>query len=81
MNKKCPKCKKEYRLGYEGVCNGCDKCLGIERIADIGSNHSAWERGEKYHDYMDVKTGKVTRVTREQAREQARIVSIILDIL
>jgi hypothetical protein len=69
----CPKCGKMFVLGTEGLSDplGCDVCLGVERISDTASNHSAWERGEEYHDYMDVKTGKVTRVTREQARKQA----------
>ena len=28
---KCPKCGKVYKMGYNGVVEGCDKCLGIQR--------------------------------------------------
>jgi hypothetical protein len=74
MKKKCPKCGKMFVLGTEGLSDplGCDVCLGVERISDIASDHSAWERGEEYHDYYNPETGLITRVTREQAREQAR---------
>jgi hypothetical protein len=65
----CPKCRTEYILGTEGTRDGCDVCLGIERISDMASNHSAWLPGETYHLY-DGKRG-IVKVTREQAREQA----------
>jgi hypothetical protein len=66
----CPKCGKEYRLGYDGIGDGCDVCLGVERISDMASDHTAWERDEEYHNYA--KDGKVITITRKQAREQAR---------
>ena len=27
----CPKCKKNYILGVNGVVNGCDECTGTKR--------------------------------------------------
>jgi hypothetical protein len=68
----CPKCRKEFVAGKTGMLSplGCDVCLGVERIADIGSDTSAWLPGDKYHLYGDDLVTAV-KVTREQARQQA----------
>jgi endogenous inhibitor of DNA gyrase (YacG/DUF329 family) len=65
MKKKCPKCGKMFVLGKEGLLDplGCDKCLGVERIADV-----AWLPGEEYHYDYDAQADKIIQVTREQAR-------------
>lgn len=63
----CKKCGESFMLGVNGTIHGCDKCTGVERIADIGSNASAWFPGEDFHLYGDsIETA--VRVTREQAR-------------
>jgi hypothetical protein len=65
MKKKCPKCGKTFRIGYDGIDDpvGCDVCLGVERIADFASEYSAWLPDEKHHYYEDGLW--VLRVTRE----------------
>jgi endogenous inhibitor of DNA gyrase (YacG/DUF329 family) len=69
MNKKCPKCGKIFIAGRTGMLSpfGCDVCLGVERIADLGSRYSAWLPGETYHYYVDSRDTAVM-VTREAAR-------------
>ena len=63
MTEKCKICNKNYKIGCAGTVNGCDKCLGIQR--DV--NGYAWLPEETYQDYENVKTGKVTRVSRGDA--------------
>ena len=59
----CPKCKKQYNLGYNGVGEGCDKCLGIERDKE----GRAWYPGEKSHEYQPNNGSPAYTVTRKQA--------------
>jgi hypothetical protein len=53
MKKKCSKCGKKFTPGVNGMLSpvACDECLGVERIADIASETSAWLPGETYHLY------------------------------
>jgi hypothetical protein len=59
----CPKCKKTYNLGYNGVDKGCDTCEGIER----DKQGHAWYPGEKSHTYKPNNGGQEYKVTRKQA--------------
>lgn len=63
MTATCPKCHKKYRLGYNGVLEGCDKCLKIQRDR---FGH-AWFPGEKTHTYRPNDGGPVFTRTREEA--------------
>lgn len=59
----CPQCKREYRLGYDGVTDGCDRCQGIQRDRD---GH-AWRNDETEHTYAPVDGSPEFTVTREEA--------------
>jgi len=59
----CILCGEKYDLGYTGVREGCDSCLGIERDA----NGSAWYPWEQVHIYEDVATGALQTVSRADA--------------
>lgn len=61
--KTCPKCGFEYTLGIDGVVDGCDNCLGIQRDA----TGMAWLPGESMIMLEDVETGEVELITREEA--------------
>jgi hypothetical protein len=50
VEKICQKCGKSYFLGYTGVVDGCDKCMGIQR--DKGD--FAWYPDENEHTYAPV---------------------------
>ena len=41
----CPKCGKKYNMGINGVKDGCDTCLNLER----DSRGYFWEPGEAFH--------------------------------
>jgi hypothetical protein len=62
-NAKCPKCKQGYVMGWNGIVEGCDKCLGVVR----DSQGNFWEPGEKHADYLDLSTGRTFRVSRRTA--------------
>ena len=59
----CPSCGRPYNLGYNGVVEGCDRCIGIERDK---ADH-AWYPGETEHVYLFLDDGTEYLVTREQA--------------
>ena len=41
--RKCPKCKRPYTLGVDGIVTGCDRCKHIKRDKD----GNIWEPGER----------------------------------
>jgi len=60
---RCPKCKKVYMLGYNGVAAGCDTCMGVQR----DRSGDAWLPGETEHTYQSVSDGMISGVKREDA--------------
>lgn len=64
MTKKvCPHCKKKYNLGYNGVVEGCDKCLGIKR----DKQGYAWFPHDRTHTFHPNDGAPDYTVTRQQA--------------
>jgi hypothetical protein len=59
----CPQCGRAYRLGYDGVMDGCDECQGVKRDKD----GFAWHPDEKQHTYAPVDGSAEFVVTREEA--------------
>jgi hypothetical protein len=59
----CPKCNETYNLGYNGVIEGCDKCIGIKR----DKQGHAWFKGETSHTYKPNNGGPEYNVTRKKA--------------
>jgi hypothetical protein len=53
----CPLCNQGYRMGYNGIVEGCDKCLGNVRDA----NGYVYGPDEKFITLKSVCTGKVTK--------------------
>jgi len=64
---KCPKGGGNFRMGYDGTVDGCDKCLSVKR----DKNGYAWGKRERVHTYTPVETAddKSTwvKVTRAEA--------------
>lgn len=52
MQKKCPKCGKNFILGVNGIIGGCDKCQGIIR----DSEGLPWKPGEETQTYAPITT-------------------------
>lgn len=48
VTKKCPRCGKLYRLGWNGVVGSCDSCAGLERDAE----GNFWEPGATSQEYV-----------------------------
>lgn len=59
----CPKCGQTFEIGYNGTVDGCDTCAGVQRDRD----GYAWHKGEKYHIYQGVRTGKYSLTNRPHA--------------
>jgi hypothetical protein len=53
----CKLCKQEYILGFTGMIDGCDKCLGIIRDSD----GYAYKPNEKFITLQDVNTGEISK--------------------
>lgn len=62
-NATCPKCGEGYVMGWNGTVDGCDECTGIVR----DSKGRVWEPGKKHKTFLDISTGKITRVSRRSA--------------
>ena len=69
MKKNCTICGNKFTPGVNGTLDpvACDVCQGIERVADIASDTSAWYPDETHHDYWDEDNKEVIVVTRKQA--------------
>lgn len=59
----CPKCGETYQVGFNGVIDGCDRCLNIER----DQNGYAWFSDEQSHTYKPVNGGAEFTVNRKVA--------------
>lgn len=59
----CQICGKKCALGVNAIVSGCDDCLEIER----DRNHYCWFPGETEHKYVDLASGNVFVVRREDA--------------
>jgi hypothetical protein len=60
---KCPRCGKQYQLGYNGVSGVCDSCAGIQRDAD----GNAWHSWENQQTYIPIGGGEEFIVKRQDA--------------
>lgn len=61
--KKCPRCRKLYHLGYNGIVGMCDTCAGVRR--DV--NDFAWYVGEEVQTRYSIETGVEYTITRSEA--------------
>lgn len=59
----CPKCGQPYEMGYNGVVDGCDACMGVQR----DPNGYAWYPGETENTYQAVGGGEPFTVARDDA--------------
>jgi hypothetical protein len=63
--KRCKRCGKQYKLGYNGTKWGCDTCLGVKRD-NFGR---VWFPTENEATFYDIGTGKVHTISRKKAFE------------
>lgn len=63
--KKCPKCRRLYRLGWNGIRGQCDKCAGVKRDRE----GYAWMPGQREMKLQDFFGGGYF-ITREAAGVQ-----------
>jgi hypothetical protein len=62
ITKRCKRCGKQYKLGYNGSIHGCDECLGVQR--DI--NGEMWYPTETEQMRMDIETGEISTIQRSE---------------
>ena len=64
---KCPKCGQNFRMGYDGTVDGCDKCTGVERDKD----GYVWGKDEQVQTRVPIATANKMstwfKVTRAEA--------------
>lgn len=67
MKKKsvCKKCGKKFILGYNGVCNKCDKCAGVKR----DKNGYAWNKKERKNGLTFLENGIIVHKKWEDEKD------------
>ena len=63
VGKICPRCHKQYQLGWTGIVGSCDECAGVQR--DV--HNIVWQHGDEEQRRIIVATGEEEVVTREEA--------------
>ena len=63
IGKRCPRCGKQYQLGYNGIKGMCDECAGVQR----DNNDFAWHPGTDSMKLFEISTGEIVTLTRKEA--------------